>query len=333
LHFQIDFAEKPDQVIINEILNSGHVYKRIQLLGILLKRHNENFPITSDSTGKSTFFHFSDRNILKFSHCACFFTVKDHLEDLNKKAGTFRYWSAVRYSSSLLRQMIDSISPYVTQILVCGKHVTVGTIGQSYTLFDKPMTPVEIHKAIYTKVQPFGILSAVLQQELILYCGKLIASHPELFSGILVVRMGWVLRALECYREVTQQNPDPIHACSPHLIRKLVFTVLSESQILNLNYKCGTKKDNEAAIDDLTTEEDLSGGGFDHRQDNVICPKFEEKSSKLSVYDVRKINGCLMRVPDNFYVDIWHILAKTKGGIYIQDCHLPQQPTISKMTR
>ena len=55
LHFQIDFAEKPDQVIINEILNSGHVYKRIQLLGILLKRHNENFPITADSTGKSSF--------------------------------------------------------------------------------------------------------------------------------------------------------------------------------------------------------------------------------------------------------------------------------------
>ena len=138
-------------------------------------------------------------------------------------------------------------------------------------------------------------------------------------------------QALECYREVTQQNPDPIHACSPHLIRKLVFTVLSESQILNLNYKCGTKKEDAAANDDLTTDEGLSGS--DHRQDNGICPKFEGKSSKLSVYDVRKINGCLMRVPDNFYVDIWHILAKTKGGIYIQDCHLPQQPTISKMTR
>ena len=63
-------------------------------------------------------------------------------------------------------------------------------IGQSYTLFDKPMTPGEIQDAIYTKVQPFSMLSAVLQQELILYCGKLIQSHPELFSGILVVRMG-----------------------------------------------------------------------------------------------------------------------------------------------
>ena len=57
-------------------------------------------------------------------------SVKYHLEDMNRKAGALRYWSAVRYSSSLLCQMIDSISPYVTQILVSGKHVTVGTIGK-----------------------------------------------------------------------------------------------------------------------------------------------------------------------------------------------------------
>ena len=52
------------------------------------------------------------------------------------------------------------------------------------------MTPGEIQEAIYTKVQPFNTISAVLQQELILYCGKLIQTNPELFSGILVVRMG-----------------------------------------------------------------------------------------------------------------------------------------------
>jgi hypothetical protein len=55
----------------------------------------------------------------------------------------------------------------------------VGTISsRRYALFDKPMTPAEIHEAIYTEVQPFNITSAVLQQELILYSGKLIASSP-----------------------------------------------------------------------------------------------------------------------------------------------------------
>ncbi len=79
-------------------------------------------------------------------------------------------------------------------LAVSGKRVAVGTIGQSFTQFDKPMTPAEIQEAIYTKVQPFNIISAVLQQELIVYAGKLIATNPELFAGILVVRMGWLLR-------------------------------------------------------------------------------------------------------------------------------------------
>ncbi len=109
---------------------------------------------------------------------------------LNRQAGSLRHWAAVRYSSSLLKQMVDSISPFVTQILVNGKQVTVGTIGKDFSLFDAPMTPAEIHKALYTKVQPFSVISAVLQQELILYCGKLIATYPELFEGILKVRIG-----------------------------------------------------------------------------------------------------------------------------------------------
>ena len=45
---------------------------------------------------------------------------------------------------------------------------------------------------MYTKVQPHDIIQAVLQQEIALYCGKLIATRPDLFSGILKLRMGYV---------------------------------------------------------------------------------------------------------------------------------------------
>ena len=42
--------------------------------------------------------------------------------------------------------------------------VTVGTVGQTCALFDKPMYPAEIHKAVYTEVQPFSVIAAVMQQ-------------------------------------------------------------------------------------------------------------------------------------------------------------------------
>ena len=51
----------------------------------------------------------------------------------------------------------------------------MGTIGVGKEVFDKPMTPAEVHRALYTKVQPFNIIAAVLQQELIRYCGTLIS--------------------------------------------------------------------------------------------------------------------------------------------------------------
>ena len=70
--------------------------------------------------------------------------------------------------------------------------VTVGTMAGDQIMFDKPKPPAVLHEAIYTKVQPFGVLDAVLQQELILYCGKLVATNKELFAGILNIRLGLV---------------------------------------------------------------------------------------------------------------------------------------------
>jgi len=102
----------------------------------------------------------------------------------------------------------------------------VGTIGLHYSLFDKPMTPAQIKEAIYTKVQPSNVIAAVLQQELILYCGKLIATNPELFAGILKIRIGWILHGLELYRKMKAEDDEvrPIETCSPSEVNKLVFT-------------------------------------------------------------------------------------------------------------
>ena len=45
------------------------------------------------------------------------------------------------------------------------------------------------------------------------------------------------MRALELYREMTLTDPQPIHTLSPHSIRKLLFTVLSESRAIDLDFQ------------------------------------------------------------------------------------------------
>ena len=53
------------------------------------------------------------------------------------------------------------------------------------------MTPKEIQLVLYKHVAPYDLMQAVLQQEVLLYCGRLIATNPELFSGILKIRIGY----------------------------------------------------------------------------------------------------------------------------------------------
>ncbi len=47
----------------------------------------------------------------------------------------------------------------------------------------------------------------------------------------------WLLRALELYREMTLTDPQPIHTLSPHSVRKLLYTVLSESRAIDLGFQ------------------------------------------------------------------------------------------------
>lgn len=46
----------------------------------------------------------------------------------------------------------------------------------------------------------------------------------------------------------------------------------------------------------------------------------------------RKLEGCLCRVPNRFYNQVWDILRRTPRGIRFRNQVLPQQPTINNMT-
>ena len=38
----------------------------------------------------------------------------------------------------------------------------------------------------------------------------------------------------------------------------------------------------------------------------------------------RQLDGFLNRVPTDFYRKVWTILERTKGGVMVSGCHLPQ---------
>ena len=79
--------------------NLENLIGQAQLLGYLLEREGPNFEIEKA-------------------------TVKERLTLVDRQAGTLRYWTVVRYCSTLLRKMVHSVSPSITSILVNGKQVS-----------------------------------------------------------------------------------------------------------------------------------------------------------------------------------------------------------------
>lgn len=249
--------------IIDALRQTSSIYCQCQLWGIILNREGPNYEVNGD-------------------------TVINALRGLYYRAGTLRYWRAVRYCSSLLHHTVDSISPFITTVLVNGKQLTVGVIGQKETVFDKPMTPAEIQNVMYTTVQPFDVNQAVLQQEVVLYCGRLIATNPDIFKGVLKIRIGWVLEAMRLYLIMAGQTSD-LDNLSPYSVRILLQRILTVSEWAN--------------------------------------------DEKLTVAQRRQLEGCLCRVPNQFYNLVWDVLTRTPKGISLQGHTIPTEPTLTSMSR
>ncbi|XP_031763872.2 probable phosphorylase b kinase regulatory subunit beta isoform X2 [Galleria mellonella] len=196
---------RPTADALHALRNAHGLYARAQLLGLLLEREGPMYEVNGVS-------------------------VLESLKSLYQSAGELRHWRAVRYCSSLLNHTVDSISPFITTVLVNGKQLMVGVIGQKETVFDKPMTPGEIQSVMYSTIQPYDVIGAVLQQEVVLYCGRLIGTNPDMFRGILKIRVGWVLEAIRIYMQLfprERRAADSLESLSPYTLRALLQRVLS----------------------------------------------------------------------------------------------------------
>jgi len=97
-----------------------------------------------------------------------------------------------------------------------------------------------LQEAIYKNCPEDDPIQAVLQQEVLLYCGRLIATHPTLFAGILKIRVGWILHAIRLYLSISSSSEEaedeegngglveePLESRSPSEIRRLLLRVLN----------------------------------------------------------------------------------------------------------
>lgn len=163
-------------------------------------------------------------------------TIVSKIDKLIHKAGVYKEWRVVRLCSSLLGKLVDSLAPSITTILVRGKHITVGVFGHEEEVIDKPISPGEVKNILYSRCSQYDMLQAVLQQELILGIGKLIAASPELFDGILKIRIGWFIRAMQIEKEQEEGCQIDVHSVSPSDIKDMLLNILVQN-LYELDFK------------------------------------------------------------------------------------------------
>uniref|UniRef100_A0A673KB58 Phosphorylase b kinase regulatory subunit n=1 Tax=Sinocyclocheilus rhinocerous TaxID=307959 RepID=A0A673KB58_9TELE len=181
--------------------------------------------------------HKSTFEILqKFNDCDCLASQAQLASILLKKEGPDFFdrngMSIVRLAASLLTKLVDSLAPSITSVLVHGKQVTLGLFGHEEIVISNPLSPGVIKDIIYSKCSPHGEREAVLQQELVIHIGWIISNNPELFSGMLKIRVGWIVQAMKHELKIRAGDmpPQDIYQMSPSDVKQLLLDVLQPQQ-------------------------------------------------------------------------------------------------------
>ncbi|XP_040919702.1 phosphorylase b kinase regulatory subunit beta isoform X1 [Toxotes jaculatrix] len=199
-----EWLHKPTNEIIQKFHDSNCLASQAQLAAILLRREGPDFLA-------------KDENLM------------DELERIYRRAGSRKLWSVVRLAASLLTKLVDSLAPSITSVLVHGKQVTLGLFGHEEEVISNPLSPGVIQGIIYSKCSPHGgEREAVLQQELVIHIGWIISNNPELFSGMLKIRVGWIVQAMKHELKIRAGDmpPQDIYQLSPSDIKQLLLDVL-----------------------------------------------------------------------------------------------------------
>lgn len=282
--------ETNTQLLLISLRGSENLYEQIELLHTLIRLKGLSFD-TGFGGAKETV------------------QVVDLLNEVYTKAGESSQskiqWAVIRHAAGLLDKVDISLSDAVTDILVRQKQIAVGKAYSEDSIISRPGSYTEV----MDKIRQFcgeDIRDRVLTQEVLIYLGLLIKAEPQLFKGLLTLRVSYFILLLtsELARElqVTQNEAyEYLMQLSPFEIKNRLRQVLAEyeemNQILKQQESLRVKqpeKDIEWVVAPVSEEPTIPAGGWRRK---------------------RQMEGGVNRVPKDFYPNVWGLLRHCKGLI------------------
>ena len=283
-------CETNTQFLLNSLHDSENLYEQIELLHTLVRLKGLNF---------DTGFGGAEETV----------EVVDLLNEVYTKAGESSQskiqWAVIRHAAGLLDKVDISLSDAVTDILVRQKQIAVGKAYSEDSIISRPGSYTEV----MDKIRQFcgeDVRDRVLTQEVLIYLGLLIKAEPQLFKGLLTLRVSYFILLLtsELAHElgVTQNEAyEQLMQLSPFEIKNRLRQVLTEyeemNQILKQQESLRVKqpeKDIEWVVAPVSEEPTMPAGGWRRK---------------------RQMEGGVNRVPKDFYPNVWGLLRHCKGLI------------------
>lgn len=122
-------------------------------------------------------------------------SVEELLEELYATAGEVRDWAVVRQTAGLLGRVDPFLADALSDLLAAQRRVVVGRAYAEAATVTRPL-PVDALVATIDRFCRDDPRDRVLTQELILALSSLVRGEPELFRGILTVRVGHLIQLL-----------------------------------------------------------------------------------------------------------------------------------------
>jgi len=282
--FEIE-RETQVEALLSQLQSSENLYEQVQLLQRLTHLQGLEFDTGFGKAGYTV-------------------TVADLLDEVYTKAGQLSCWGVIRQAAGL-RQMVDlSLSDQVTNLLVCGKQVTVGKSYSETSLITSPMP----NNQIMDKIQEFcgeDIRDRVLTQEILIYLGILIRPEPQLFKGLLTIRVGHLILLMtnELARElgVTQDDAyQHLMELSPSEVKRRLHQVMA----------------GYAGMDQQLRQQELLHIKQTDGIDWGVQPVVQDEADSTDGWFVsRQQLGSTNRVPKDFFKCVWRLLKHCKGVV------------------
>lgn len=282
--FQMEY-ETNLGLLLGYLRSSENIYEQIELLQTLLRLQGLEFDTGYGGPNHPV-------------------TVADLLDEVYTKAGDLGIWAVVRRAAGL-RKMVDiGLSDAVTSILVRGKQIAVGRAYNEASLIAVPMS----HNEIAEKINHFcreDIRDRVLTQEILIYLGVLIRSEPQLFQGLLTLRVGYLILLITS--EIAQELHVTQDEAYDHLMQLSPFEVKTHLQQVLTGYTgMSSVLRQQESLHVKQKESDIAWV-----VQPIIGEEIEVPSGGWRRF--RQAEGATGRVPKDFFKQVWLLMQHCKG--------------------